>query len=55
LKTVLPCHYINPDDPDVTAFEAYLAEAKACGERVPESIVLKPGDWLELSAEEPRK
>ena len=27
LETVLPCHYINPDDPDVRDFERHLADA----------------------------
>jgi L-ascorbate metabolism protein UlaG (beta-lactamase superfamily) len=44
LATVLPCHYINPDCDDVREFEAYLGEAQARGERVPKSLVLKPGD-----------
>lgn len=44
LKTVFPCHYINPDCEEVREFHQHLAAAKARGERVPESIVLKPGD-----------
>jgi L-ascorbate metabolism protein UlaG (beta-lactamase superfamily) len=50
LKTVLPCHYINPDDPDVHAFEAHMAEFRAGGEEVPESIVLRPGEAVEVAA-----
>jgi L-ascorbate metabolism protein UlaG (beta-lactamase superfamily) len=47
LKTVLPCHYINPEgDADVQEFQRLHAEAQARGESLPESIVLKPGDWL---------
>jgi L-ascorbate metabolism protein UlaG (beta-lactamase superfamily) len=49
LQTVLPCHYVTPeDDPDVAAFQAELAAAKARGEQVPESIVLNPGDTLTI-------
>ena len=43
LDTVLPCHYINPDDDDVREFERHLADARRRGERVPESIILSPG------------
>jgi L-ascorbate metabolism protein UlaG (beta-lactamase superfamily) len=50
LETVLPCHYINPDDPDVHAFERHIKELAARGERVPRSLVLKPGDVLEVPA-----
>jgi L-ascorbate metabolism protein UlaG (beta-lactamase superfamily) len=50
LETVLPCHYINPEDDDVRAFHRFLDEAKARGERVPRSIVLKPGDILTLES-----
>jgi L-ascorbate metabolism protein UlaG (beta-lactamase superfamily) len=46
LGTVLPCHYINPDNDDVRAFNRYLDEARARGERVPESLVLAPGDTI---------
>jgi L-ascorbate metabolism protein UlaG (beta-lactamase superfamily) len=47
LETVFPCHYINPDDADVVAFGRYLAEAGARGERVPRSVVMRPGDTWE--------
>jgi len=51
LKTVLPCHYINADtSDDLHEFERLLAEAKARGERVPESVVLRPGEWLALES-----
>lgn len=50
LETVLPCHYIDPDHEDVREFDRCLGEARARGEQVPASIVLKPGDWLELTA-----
>jgi L-ascorbate metabolism protein UlaG (beta-lactamase superfamily) len=49
LKTVLPCHYITPDgNADLAEFQRLHAEAKSRGEKVPESIVLRPGEWLEL-------
>jgi L-ascorbate metabolism protein UlaG (beta-lactamase superfamily) len=47
LETVLPCHYINPDCAEVHEFEKHLALAEAAGERVPRSIVLKPGESIE--------
>jgi L-ascorbate metabolism protein UlaG (beta-lactamase superfamily) len=50
LETVLPCHYINPDDPDVHAFERHMKEFAARGEQVPRSLVLKPGDVLDVPA-----
>lgn len=50
LETVLPCHYITPDE-DVREFERHLAEAEARGERVPRSVVLEPGDVLTLDSE----
>lgn len=50
LKTILPCHYINPDtNPDLREFQRLHGEAKARGEKIGESVVLKPGDWLELT------
>lgn len=49
LDIVLPCHYINPDCEDVREFERYLAEAQARGERVPRSVVLKPGEVFTIN------
>jgi L-ascorbate metabolism protein UlaG (beta-lactamase superfamily) len=46
LELVLPCHYINPDEPDVLEFERELKGAKARGEPVPQSAVMKPGDVI---------
>lgn len=46
LETVLPCHYINPDDDDVREFNRCLDEAKAKGARVPKSLVLNAGDVI---------
>ncbi len=46
LQVVLPCHYINPDDDDVRAFTHEIDQAKTRGEKVPRSLVMKPGDVL---------
>ncbi len=49
LKTILPCHYIDPDiNPDLQEFQRLHAGAKTRGEKIGESIVLRPGDRLEL-------
>ena len=48
LDTVLPCHYCRADDDDVRAFMRHHAAARARGERVPEALVLNPGDWIEV-------
>ncbi|MEQ2005291.1 MAG: MBL fold metallo-hydrolase [Limisphaerales bacterium] len=49
LKTILPCHYINPDEnADLAEFQKLHAEARARGDVIGESVVLKPGDWLDL-------
>lgn len=48
LKNVLPCHYINPDNPDVREFEKYISDNHLKGNPFPTSTVLKPGDWIEL-------
>ncbi|MBV9489568.1 MAG: MBL fold metallo-hydrolase [Verrucomicrobia bacterium] len=48
LEKVLPCHYINPDCPEVVEFENCLRSARRDGRRVPESIVLRPGDAIEV-------
>ena len=50
LETVLPCHYIDPTDPQVAEFECHLAEAEARGRGVPRSLVLRPGDAIEVPA-----
>jgi L-ascorbate metabolism protein UlaG (beta-lactamase superfamily) len=49
LQTVLPCHYINPDNQDVRDFERRLKELGAKGP-IPRSLVLKPGDWIDIPA-----
>ena len=48
LSTVLPCHYITLDE-DVAEFERCLDSARAAGRRVPRSVVLRPGDWIEVA------
>lgn len=50
LETVLPCHYIDPDCPEVVEFNAHLEAAVGRGERVPASLVLKPGDTIGFEA-----
>ncbi len=48
LKVVLPCHYINPDCDDVREFCDLLEQARARGERLPQPVVLRPGEILAL-------
>ena len=48
LDTVLPCHYITVDD-DVAEFERCLETARAAGRTVPRSLVLQPGDWIDVT------
>ena len=50
LETVLPCHYINPDHQDVRDFHTHLAEVARTANKSPESLLLNPGDWLEIPA-----
>jgi L-ascorbate metabolism protein UlaG (beta-lactamase superfamily) len=51
LKTILPCHYITPEtNQDLQEFQRLHAAAKERGETIGESVVLKPGDWLELTS-----
>lgn len=49
LQTVLPCHCINPDCDEVREFERHLDLARQRGVRVPQSRVLKPGDYIEVT------
>ena len=44
LETVFPCHYINPDCPEVPEFNGFLEQALQQGHKVPKSVVLKPGE-----------
>jgi hypothetical protein len=48
LHTVLPCHYCKSDENDIRAFMRCHAEARARGEKVPDALVLEPGDWIEI-------
>ena len=48
LQCVLPCHYINPDHEDIREFERYIGEHRRNGNTTLKSVVLKPGDWLDL-------
>jgi L-ascorbate metabolism protein UlaG (beta-lactamase superfamily) len=49
LRTVLPCHYITPENnADVAEFRRLHTEAALRGEKVPRSVVLTPGEWMEL-------
>lgn len=51
LKTILPCHYIQPDtNPDLQLFQRLHAEARARGETIGDSVVLRPGQWWEFPA-----
>ena len=53
LQTVLPCHYCDPKHPeaarDLREFQQHLDDARAAGKTVPNSIVMTPGDWIEVS------
>jgi L-ascorbate metabolism protein UlaG (beta-lactamase superfamily) len=52
LKTVLPCHYCDPKHPDaardLAEFHQHLADAKMSGINIPDSVVMTPGEWLEV-------
>jgi len=50
LETVLPCHYIDPDHQDVRDFHTHLAALGKSLGNTPRSIVMRPGDWLEVPA-----
>jgi L-ascorbate metabolism protein UlaG (beta-lactamase superfamily) len=44
LDTVLPCHYINPEEQDVKDFARHLADANPAEGVAPKNLTLKPGD-----------
>lgn len=48
LRTVLPCHYTDPGNHQVEEFAKRIDQARSRGEAVPEAIVMRPGDWLEI-------
>ena len=50
LETVLPCHYINPDCDDVRQFNEHLKNLTPSGQHTPKSVVLRPGERLEVPA-----
>jgi L-ascorbate metabolism protein UlaG (beta-lactamase superfamily) len=47
-KFILPCHYINPDHEDVREFERHILENQRKGNPFPKSVVMRPGDWIDL-------
>jgi L-ascorbate metabolism protein UlaG (beta-lactamase superfamily) len=50
LRTILPCHYINPDsNTDLQEFIRLHAEAQKAGRKVGDCVVLRPGDWHQLT------
>lgn len=49
LRTILPCHYINPDDnADLQEFLRLHAAARNDDKKIGDCVVLRPGDWLDL-------
>jgi L-ascorbate metabolism protein UlaG (beta-lactamase superfamily) len=52
LATVLPCHYINPDDDDVREFAQRIEQARAGGQFAPKSVILRPGEVYAVEPEE---
>jgi L-ascorbate metabolism protein UlaG (beta-lactamase superfamily) len=44
LEAILPCHYIHADCDEVREFVQCLDQARARGERVPQAVVLEPGE-----------
>ena len=48
LQTVLPCHYIDPDHQDVRDFSTHLQDVGKKFEQSPTSLVLRPGEWIEI-------
>ena len=50
LETVFPCHYITLDgDPDVAAYMRHHAAAGADGRILPDTVLLRGGDWVEFT------
>lgn len=46
LEVALPCHYVNPAEPEVAEFGRHLEEARRRGAKVPRNVVMRPGDVL---------
>jgi len=49
LDVVFPCHYIDPNCPEVPEFNNHFADLTKSNPRAPKSVVLKPGDVFEFS------
>ncbi|MEX2235867.1 MAG: MBL fold metallo-hydrolase [Cyclobacteriaceae bacterium] len=47
LKTVFPCHYINPRHPDIDEFQKYIQTHNETADEI-NSVVMSPGDWTTL-------
>ena len=52
IKTVLPCHYSDPEDPLLQEFVELMRQARDRGEEVPDVTVLRAGDEIELEPTE---
>lgn len=50
LRVVLPCHYLDPECPEVFEFCDLMASARARGEPVPDVRVLRPGEAITVDA-----
>jgi L-ascorbate metabolism protein UlaG (beta-lactamase superfamily) len=48
LDVVFPCHYINPQCPEVAEFNSHFAGLTHSRSPKPKSVVLKPGDVFEF-------
>lgn len=51
LKTVLPCRYTDPESPLVGELLAEMDKVKARGAAVPKTLVMNPGEWIEIGAD----
>ena len=49
LDVVFPCHYINPNCPEVSEFNQHFGKLTGDRAQKPRSVVLKPGDVFEFS------
>ena len=52
LDVVFPCHYINPNCPEVSEFNQHFGKLTGDRAQKPRSVVLKPGDVFEFSPSE---
>lgn len=46
LETVLPCHYILPDNEDMWAFDGFLDKAREQGQRAPKAVMMASREVL---------